>query len=987
MSDSRQPSLPQGGDATGARGTLPLLARHRWRLIPGLLILASSLVTLLLLATYLQARRVPLDLLLPHLPMALAMVLGVGLAAAFILGDKRGGLRVSMAQGFLLVSFCPSVFLTFLHLDGTLDSLEKNAAKSLQESALHNGKIVDVFIRENLEDIRTYALFADFSIYLEMAEDKRSGSAIENRVLDLLLALQRRDPLNITSCALFDRKGRDLVDTNSEDMGLSKADREYFRRPLQTGRPYASTQYKAELSRVPSIYFSSPVRNTAGQIIGVFRVRYNALVLQQLLLQRGDLQIDSSRRVRLYDLHQVLYVDSMLPPQLFVRDSGLPFAEEVFATGQDPADPLALAGRVGDLQQGAAATKLFRAREGAEERLYAAFGLSEGPWLVVVDQGMSGYYQAISKQIGNAAMLIGLVALAVVFIASLVGGRIVRPLQRLTDAAGAMEGGSLDIRVEGGRDQETRVLAEAFNAMTGRLRRAMDELRRSEEDYRLLVENQNDLVLKFDLNGGIRFVSPSCCQVFGESEEKLLQLSFVDLLHEDDRQTMLQATAALAPPPHAALLELRTLGVGGWSWFSWSFKALIGKDGLAVAIIAAGRDISERKRNEEEQARLHGQLLQAQKMESVGRLAGGIAHDFNNMLNVILGHCELALLQSPSDDQLSPHFQAIRGAAQRSAELTRRLLAFARRQTIAPRVIDLNATVGGMLEMLRQLIGEDIHLAWMPGKGLWSIKADPSQLDQILANLCVNARDAISGVGKVTIETGTASFDHHYCSDHPGFLPGDYTLLAVSDNGCGMNEETKSRLFEPFFTTKETGKGTGLGLATIYGIVKQNRGFINIYSEPGQGSTFKIYFPRHFGPREETALEVSPLHHGGFATVLVVEDERMILDVTKTMLESLGYKVLAASTVEEALRLTEEHADAIEVLLSDVVMPEMNGKDLAGILTAKCPGMQVLFMSGYTANVIAHHGVLESGVHFIQKPFTMAELAAAVGRTRVTSEP
>jgi two-component system cell cycle sensor histidine kinase/response regulator CckA len=291
------------------------------------------------------------------------------------------------------------------------------------------------------------------------------------------------------------------------------------------------------------------------------------------------------------------------------------------------------------------------------------------------------------------------------------------------------------------------------------------------------------------------------------------------------------------------------------------------------------------------------------------------------MLTVIIGNTEMALMDVASSDPLYARLQNVDNAARRSADLTRQLLAFARKQTISPKVLNLNDTVSGMLEMLRRLIGEDIDLAWRPWAELWPVMMDPSQIDQVLANLCVNARDAIAGVGKVTVETGNIALDEDYCATHPDFIPGEYVLLAVSDDGCGMDQETRAHLFEPFFTTKGVGKGTGLGLATVYGIVKQNDGFINVYSEPGQGTTFKIYFPRHkaepAGALVETAAETPP---GGRETVLMVEDEKAILDLGKSILEKLGYAVLIAKTPGEAIRLVEEHTDDIHVVLADVVL-------------------------------------------------------------------
>jgi PAS domain S-box-containing protein len=412
----------------------------------------------------------------------------------------------------------------------------------------------------------------------------------------------------------------------------------------------------------------------------------------------------------------------------------------------------------------------------------------------------------------------------------------------------------------------------------------------------------------------------------------------------------------------------------------WGIATLLRNEkGMICGAIESIRDITDRKRAEEEKARLEAQLQQAQKMESVGRLAGGVAHDFNNMLVVILGHTEMALEQVDPAQPLHADLEEIRKAAERSASLTRQLLAFARKQTIAPKVLDLNQTVEGMLTMLERLIGEDVHLSWLPKADLWPVIVDRSQIDQLLTNLCVNARDAIADVGKITIETGNSAIDEAYCADHAGFMAGEYVLLAVTDDGCGMDKETLSHLFEPFFTTKEMGKGTGLGLATVYGIVKQNNGFINVYSEPGHGTRFTIHLPRHSGKTEQArGIEAEGPALRGQETILLVEDEPASLKLITKMLERQGYSVLAAGTPGEAIRVAREHSGEIHLLLTDVVMPEMNGRDLARRLLSLYPNLKRLFASGYTANVIAHQGVLDEGMHFIQKPFSRKELAAKV---------
>ena len=391
------------------------------------------------------------------------------------------------------------------------------------------------------------------------------------------------------------------------------------------------------------------------------------------------------------------------------------------------------------------------------------------------------------------------------------------------------------------------------------------------------------------------------------------------------------------------------------------------------------RDITESRQAEAEREKLQAQLVQAQKMESVGRLAGGVAHDFNNMLGVILGYAEMALTNLDPSLPLYSNIVQIHKAAGRSAEITRQLLAFARKQTISPQVLNLNETVEGMLKMLRRLIEENIDLVWQPRSGLWLVKMDPSQIDQILANLCVNARDAIAGTGKLTIQTGMATFDEAFCAGNEGSAPGDYVLLAVSDDGCGMGPETLSHLFEPFFTTKAVGKGTGLGLATVYGIVTQNNGFINVASEPEKGTIFKIYLPR-YEEAVETAIpqDLEQPARGNGETVLLVEDNAALLELVRKMLTGLGYRILEASSPALALKRAGEHPGAIDLLITDVVMPEMNGRALAERLAALHPGLKVLFMSGFTSDAIAHHGVLDDGIHFIQKPFSMRNISRKV---------
>ncbi|MFP4499656.1 MAG: PAS domain S-box protein [Candidatus Hydrogenedentota bacterium] len=505
----------------------------------------------------------------------------------------------------------------------------------------------------------------------------------------------------------------------------------------------------------------------------------------------------------------------------------------------------------------------------------------------------------------------------------------------------------------------------------------------SEMRFKEMLRNVASVAVQgYAMDGTVRYWNQASEMFYGYTEAEALGQNLLDLIIPPAmREDVIADMGRMAETGEAnPASELELMRKDGSPIQIYSSHTLVHVPGQEPELFCIDIDITERKQAEEERERLGAQLMQAQKMESVGRLAGGVAHDFNNMLNVILGHTELAIDALSAESPLRGDLEEIQKAAERSANLTRQLLAFARKQTIAPKVLDLNETIATMLTMLQRLIGEDIDLVWKPGGRLAPVLIDPGQVDQMLANLCVNARDAIGHKhGKITIETANVRFDEAYCAEHAGFVPGAHVMLAVSDDGCGMDEETCAKIFEPFFTTKGVGEGTGLGLATIYGIVKQNDGFINVYSEPDEGTTFRIYIPAlEMAPPQEDGPVVRAEPAGGTETILVVEDEPAILSMTRTVLERLGYTVLTASAPSEALRVAREQVGAVDLLITDVVMPEMHGRAMAEQLQALCPGLKSLFMSGYTANVIAHQGVLDEGVNFIEKPFSLQDLARKV---------
>jgi signal transduction histidine kinase len=401
--------------------------------------------------------------------------------------------------------------------------------------------------------------------------------------------------------------------------------------------------------------------------------------------------------------------------------------------------------------------------------------------------------------------------------------------------------------------------------------------------------------------------------------------------------------------------------------------------GNPFKMIGACEDITERKRAEEENTALQEQLRQSQKMEAIGRLAGGIAHDFNNLLTVIKGYSQLSLVEIKEGDPLKLNIEEIRRAADRAADLTRQLLAFSRRQIMEMKVLDLNDLLKNLDKMLRRVIGEDIELVTLLAGDLGRVKTDPGQTEQVVMNLSVNSKDAMPEGGKLTIETANVDLDDAYARNHVAVTPGRFVMISVSDTGVGMTPEVRDRVFEPFFTAKEKGKGTGLGLSTVYGIVKQSGGNIWVYSEPGKGTTFKIYLPRVDEPLEKLGerVEVKEIPRGT-ETILIVEDEEEVRKLAVRILERQGYKVLEASQGLDAFLIAEKYEDLIHLLVTDVVMPKISGRELADRIAEIRPEIKVLYMSGYTDNAIVHHGVLREGIKFIQKPFTVEGLARKV---------
>jgi len=534
------------------------------------------------------------------------------------------------------------------------------------------------------------------------------------------------------------------------------------------------------------------------------------------------------------------------------------------------------------------------------------------------------------------------------------------------------DGSSIDISVS------TSSLCDADGRITGIMSIINDITDRKKSEEALLrlataVEQSAEIIMITGVKGGIQYVNPAFERITGYHRDEVI-----------GKNPRILKSGRQGPSFYKELWE--TLKRGDvWSGVFQNLR----KDGTLYeeeAVISPVRDGSGEvinyvavKHDVTKERRVEEQLRQAQKMEAVGRLAGGIAHDFNNLLTAIAGYSDLLLLNLPEGEAAHREVLEIRKASDRAAALTRQLLAFSRQQVLQPKVLDLNQVVTNMEKMLHRLIGEDVELITTLASDLGHVKADPGQIEQVIVNLAVNSRDAMPNGGKLILETMNVELDEHYAARHEPAKPGSYVMLAVTDSGCGMDEATKARLFEPFFTTKEVGKGTGLGLATVYGIVKQSGGYIWAYSEVGHGTTFKVYLPREDMVAEPVEKEDTPLYSSeGEETVLVVEDEPMVRDLVRAILSRQGYEVLEAGRGAEALEVSERHQGPIHLLITDVVMPGMTGPELARRLTAHRPATKVLFMSGYTDDAILHHGVLEPGTEFLEKPFTAGALGGKV---------
>lgn len=626
-----------------------------------------------------------------------------------------------------------------------------------------------------------------------------------------------------------------------------------------------------------------------------------------------------------------------------------------------------------------------------------------------------------SEAYSNAAKLSAGLFVFALLISFLLHILITRPVDRLVSVVKEFAGGNLKTRIKVSEMNELGQLGLAFNEMAAdlainqeclqeqniqleeevaeremaqealqtqavQLEEEIAERRQAEDKLHIIFDAAQAAIIMIDAGGDITFANPCSSRLYGFEASEVVGSRYVDHVHQDEREASDALLQKLIRGDLVSISGERHYLCKDGSDF-WGFlnaKRHLDDSGSLISVIIVITDISELKKGEQERELLQQKFNQSQKMEAIGRLAGGIAHDFNNKLTVIMGYAELLKMKGEKLDEVEiDHLDEILKAADHSREITRQLLAFSRSEVISPHKVSINSIIEDSRKSLGRLIGEDIKLEFRPGADLWPTLLDPTQIDQIIMNLAVNARDAMPDGGLLEIETLNVHIDDSYCHKFPNAHQGDYVQLAVSDTGCGMDSDTLEHIFEPFFTTKEAGKGTGLGLATIYGIVSQNGGFLHAYSEKGFGTTFKVYFPKM---TSETGTSATLLEEAatvpGTGTILLVEDEESLRKLASEMLSEMGYTVLEAKLPADAIEicLTDDIKN-IDLILTDVIMPGMNGKEMIDRIVKIRPGIPVLFMSGYSADIIAEKGILEGAVHFIQKPFTLQKLSFKIQET------
>ncbi len=791
----------------------------------------------------------------------------------------------------------------------------------------------------------------------QLPDVKNQNPSRVQPVLKNILALNEQ----YSNIFIADRSGRVWATAVPVKPPFIISDRRYFVNAIASGRLSSGEFIISRATEKPSFNFAYPLRNERGEITGTINVGFVTdsftPLLERTNLPQGTVYmlLDHAGRVMSKSIDPAKYLGKQIAPALFARMKKGAVMETFIGVDFDGTERIITY------------RKLHLAGE-ESPYMYVRAGI---PVTVVL-------FDANKVLFGNLALYSSFLLLAF-FVASYIGKRLIADrISLLEKASRDLAHGDLQTRISdlvaGG---ELGNLGRTFDDMASQLAAREQALVESEKNYREIFNTSQDAICVLNaVSGEITEMNKTVETMFGYSRKELLHQT-VEAISAGEppysRQEALEWIQKSFQEGHQLFEWLCKKKNGELFWTEVVLSAThVGEKGRVLAVI---RDISERKRAEEEKQNLQLQLVQSQKMESIGRLAGGVAHDFNNMLSVILGYTELIKNRLPGNDPFLPDLQAIEKAACHARDVTTQLLAFSRKQVIVPVPINLNDIIADTQKTLAPLIGEDIELLFEPSISLWNIMFDPSQIKQILVNLAVNARDAMPAGGKLIIKTTNKSIrDFHY-HDHGPHILGDYVLLEVSDNGHGMDAETISHIFEPFFTTKGVGEGTGLGLATVYGIVEQNGGFVSVSSMQDVGTTFSVYIPKSMEqpakPAQTEAIQAST----GTGRILLVEDDSMVSKLLVDMLSSIGYTVFLANKPADAVSLCTKSEIEIDLLITDVIMPDMNGRELRDQIKLLRPEIKVLFMSGYASDVIVHQGIPEEEMHFIQKPFSIADVA------------
>lgn len=820
-------------------------------------------------------------------------------------------------------------------------------------------------ITASLEDKLSLAHAQLIAVAPRITPETLASADIAQESIDNRTGLQKAFDNHIF---LFSPQGRIIAESPflPNRRGLDLSFRPYIKDTLATAAPVISDPYiSSQPHKHPVIMMTAPVFDQEGKIIAILAGSLD-LMSPNVLGKLSEKKIGKGGYLYLLtaDRTMIMHPDKT---RIFKK----------IPEGRNPLYERAL--------QGFEGTEENRNREGVP-MLTSFKRLQVTNWLLAANYPEAEAYAPLvhAAQVLLAGILIiTLTAFAVIRYFS---QYLTRPLLAFTQHVADLAEKKGEARLfHTATQDETATLAQAFNAMLEKLDRQQEELRQREEIYRTVTEFASDFIFWRAPDKTMIFVSNNCQALTGYAEEEFLaDPGLLDaLFHPDDRERW----AGHAHPTDEAgkelPLEFRIITKGGQvRWVGHVCTQIQVEAGRFLGLRGSLADITERKQAATEQEKLKSQLAQAQKMESIGILAGGVAHDFNNILSIILGYSELLLLELATNDSARAKVQTIHEAGNRAATLTRQLLAFSRKQVVQLAPCSLNQLILDLTKMLGRMIGEDISLEVRATAQDDTVLIDPGPMEQVLLNMAVNARDAMPKGGSLIVETENRELDAEYADTHEGVTPGRYVVVSVSDTGQGMSRDIQAKIFDPFFTTKERGKGTGLGLAMVFGIIKQLGGHIFVYSEPGRGTTFKIFLPVSQAAVEKTSeLSFPPLPQGN-ETILVVDDEPSLKTLVSAILRPLGYTMLEAGSGSEAMEVSDAFAGRIDILLTDVIMPGMNGKELAEAITARRPETRIIYMSGYTDNAIAHHGVLDPGVVLIEKPITADKLTGVLKATR-----